>query len=89
MCQTVTRDILRPVGDTTVFETPQCPLAFASFRVFTVKHARVIFRKCELQEKMLSWVLKLKNQLEDAERKQRDTPKVTTFWKCNHLFNRH
>ena len=85
MCQTVTRDILRPVGDTTVFDIPQCPLAFASFRVFTVKHARVIFRRCELQEMNANaQVLKLKNQLEDAERKQRDTQKVTTFWK---LFN--
>lgn len=85
MGQTVTRDILRPVGDTTVFETPQCPFAFGSFRVFTVKHARVIFPRCELQEMNANaQVLKLKNQLEDAERKQRDTQKVTTFWK---LFN--
>ena len=47
--------------------------------VFTLKHSRVIFRRCELQEMNANaQVLKLKNQLEDAERKQRDTQKVTT-----------
>ena len=64
---------------------PHSSLVFAAFRVFTVKHSRVIFRRCELQEMNANaQVLKLKNQLEGAERKQRDTQKVTTFWK---LFN--